>query len=184
VRDYDAVKAMVLGAHAALGGLDIVVANAGVPTRFEPLHEVDIGYWKRVISIDLDGVFHTLHAAAPAPARAEIGRDPHDLVDRGRRAPGERRALHRRQGRRHALTKVVARENARLGIRANVVAPGLIQTDIADGMLAQHGERLIKAIPLGRIGTPEEVAQLCVYLASDAAAWITGKVFHIDGGQW
>jgi NAD(P)-dependent dehydrogenase (short-subunit alcohol dehydrogenase family) len=51
-------------------------------------------------------------------------------------------------------------------------------------MLAQHGERLIKAIPLGRIGTPEEVAQLCVYLASDAAAWITGKVFHIDGGQW
>ena len=184
VRDYDAVKAMVLGAHAALGGLDIVVANAGVPTRFEPLHEVDIGYWKRVISIDLDGVFHTLHAALPLLRAQRSG----VILTISSIAADERQAnggpyIAAKAGV-NALTKVVARENARLGIRANVVAPGLIQTDIADGMLAQHGERLIKAIPLGRIGTPEEVAQLCVYLASDAAAWITGKVFHIDGGQW
>jgi 3-oxoacyl-[acyl-carrier protein] reductase len=184
VREYDAVKAMVDGAHAALGGLDVVVANAGVPTRFEPLHEVDLGYWKRVLSIDLDGVFHTLHAALPllraqkrgvvltissiAAETCQANSAPYTAAKAGV----------------NALTKVVARENARLGIRANVVAPGLIQTDIADGMLAEHGDRIVKAIPLGRIGTSEEVAQLCVYLASDAAEWITGKVFPIDGGQW
>jgi 3-oxoacyl-[acyl-carrier protein] reductase len=69
-------------------------------------------------------------------------------------------------------------------VRANVIAPGLIATDIADGMIAAHGEGIARSIPLGRMGTPEEVGQLAVYLASDAAAWITGKVFRIDGGAW
>ena len=56
---------MVSGASDFLGGLDVVVANAGVPSRFQPLHEVEVGYWKHVTGIDLDGVFHTLHAALP-----------------------------------------------------------------------------------------------------------------------
>lgn len=184
VRDADAVKAMVEGAHAALGGLDVVVANAGVPTRFEPLHEVDVGYWKRVVSIDLDGVFHTLHAALPI-LRAQKSGVVITISSIAADACGANGGPYvAAKAGVNALTKVVARENAKLGIRANVVAPGLIQTDIADGMLAQHGEALVRAIPLGRIGTSEEVAKLCVYLASDAAAWITGKIFRIDGGQW
>lgn len=65
VRDEEAVHRFVSEARGALGGLDVVVANAGVPTRFEPLQKVDAGYWKRVIDIDLNGVFHTLHAALP-----------------------------------------------------------------------------------------------------------------------
>jgi len=184
VREYEPVQAMVEGARDALGGLDVVVANAGVPTRFQPLHEVEIGYWKRVLSIDLDGVFHTLHAALPI-LRAQgsgvlltissIAADA--CAPNGGPYVAAKAAVN-------ALTKVIARENARIGVRANVIAPGLIQTDIADGMLAQHGDTLLKAIPLGRIGTADEVAKLAVYLASDAASWITGKVFRIDGGQW
>ncbi len=84
----------------------------------------------------------------------------------------------------NALTKVIARENASKGIRCNVIAPGLIATDIADGMLEFHGENLVKQIPMGRMGSVEEVAQMAVYLASDDAAWVTGKVFRIDGGQF
>lgn len=183
VREYGAVKAMVEGAHAALGGLDVVVANAGVPTRFEPLHEVDVGYWRRVVSIDLDGVFHTLHAALPI-LRAQRSGAILTISSIAAEACGANGGPYvAAKAGVNALTKVVARENAKLGVRANVVAPGLIQTDIADGMLAQHGDVLLRAIPLGRIGTSEEVAKLCVYLASDAASWITGKVFHIDGGQ-
>jgi 3-oxoacyl-[acyl-carrier protein] reductase len=183
VRDYDAVKAMVDGAQAALGGLDVVVANAGVPTRFEPLHAVDVGYWKRVVSIDLDGIFHTLHAALPH-LRAQKSGALITISSIAAEACGANGGPYvAAKAGVNALTKVVARENARLGVRANVVAPGLIQTDIADGMLAEHGDAIVKAIPLGRIGTASEVAKLCVYLASDDASWITGKIFHIDGGQ-
>jgi NAD(P)-dependent dehydrogenase (short-subunit alcohol dehydrogenase family) len=184
VREYEPVKAMVEGARDALGGLDVVVANAGVPTRFQPLHEVEVGYWKRVLAIDLDGVFHTVHAALPV-LRAQgsgvlltvssIAADA--CAPNGGPYVAAKAAVN-------ALTTVVARENARAGVRANVIAPGLIQTDIADGMFEEHGDALVRAIPLGRIGTADEVAQLAVYLASDAAAWITGKVFRIDGGQW
>lgn len=79
---------------------------------------------------------------------------------------------------------MVARENASKNVRCNVISPGLIATDLADGMLAFHGEELVKGIPLKRMGEPEEVARLATYLASDDAAWITGKVFRIDGGQF
>jgi 3-oxoacyl-[acyl-carrier protein] reductase len=84
----------------------------------------------------------------------------------------------------NALTIVAARENARHNIRCNVIAPGLIATDMGDGLVAAHGETIVKSIPMQRMGSPDEVGQLAVYLASDDAAWVTGKVFRIDGGQW
>lgn len=184
VRDAEAVAALVRGAREALDGLDVVVANAGVPTRFEPLHEVDPGYWKRVLDIDLSGVFHTLHAALPILREQQSGVvltvssiAADACGPNGGPYVAAKAAVN-------ALTKVVARENARVGIRANVIAPGLIATDIADGMMAYHGDAIVKAIPLGRMGSVDEVAQLAVYLASDDAAWVTGKVFRIDGGQW
>ena len=64
-----------------------------------------------------------------------------------------------------------------------MIAPGLIETDIAAGMLEVHGERLRGIVPLGRLGQPRDVGELAVYLASDDAEWVTGKVFRIDGGQ-
>jgi 3-oxoacyl-[acyl-carrier protein] reductase len=184
VREADAVKRMVEGARDALGGLDVVVANAGVPTRFQPLHEVEPSYWKRVLEIDLDGVFHTLHAALPIlrAQRSGVILTVSSIAADACGANGGPYVAAKAAV--NALSLVVARENARHGVRCNVIAPGLVATDIADGMLAQHGEALVKAIPLGRMGTVEEIGQLAVYLASDDAAWITGKVFRIDGGQW
>lgn len=184
VRDAGAVRGMVHGAKDALGGLDVVVANAGVATRFQPLHEVDPGYWQRVLDIDLNGVFHTLHAALPI-LRAQrsgviltVSSIAADFMGaNGGPYVAAKCAVN-------GITKVVARENADVNVRANVIAPGLIRTDIADGMLAEHGDGIVKTIPLRRMGTPEECGALATYLASDAAAWITGKVFRIDGGQW
>ncbi|MDX1650714.1 MAG: SDR family NAD(P)-dependent oxidoreductase [Myxococcota bacterium] len=184
VRNGEAVRALVEGARERLGGLDVVVANAGVPTRFEPLHEVDPGYFDRVIQIDLYGVFHTLHAAIPL-LRAQGGGVLLTVSSIAADACGANGGPYvAAKAAVNAMTKVVARENARHGVRANVIAPGLIQTDIADGMRDFHGDAIERAIPLGRIGTPEEVGRLAAYLASDDAAWITGKVFRIDGGQW
>lgn len=184
VRDYAAVAGMVKAAHDALGGLDVVVANAGVATRFEPLHEVEVGYWQRVVDTDLNGVFYTLHAAIPVlRARgsgviltiSSIAADA--CAANGGPYVASKAAVN-------ALTTVVARENAACGIRANVIAPGLVHTDIADKLLEFHGEAMLKSIPLGRIGTPRDVGSLAVFLASDDASWITGEVFRIDGGAW
>jgi 3-oxoacyl-[acyl-carrier protein] reductase len=184
VRDREAVAALVEATHQGLGGLDIVVANAGVPTRFEPLQKVDPGYWQRVIDIDLNGVFHTLHASLPILRAQESGviltisSVAADMFGAfGGPYVAAKAAVN-------ALTKVVARENAAKNVRANVIAPGLIATELADGMVAFHGDDIVKGIPLRRMGSPEEVAQMAVYLASDDASWITGKVFRIDGGQY
>jgi len=184
VRDAEAVRDMVQGAHAALGGLDVVVANAGVATRFEPLHEVEVGYWRRIVDTDLHGVFHTLHAALPLLRAQRSGVlltissiAPDACGANGGPYVAAKAAVN-------ALTTVVARENAALGIRANVISPGLVETDISAGMLEQHGDGIVRNIPLGRIGRPEDIGRLAVFLASDDAGWITGKNYRIDGGQW
>ncbi len=183
VRDAEAVREMVRGAAESLGGLDIVVANAGVPTRFQPLEEVEIGYWQRVLDIDLNGVFYTLHAALPLLQEqgggviltvSSIAADLYGA--RGGPYVAAKAAVN-------ALSKVVARENAAKNIRCNVIAPGLVATDIADDMVSYHGDAIVKSIPMGRMGAAEEVASLAVFLASDQAAWITGKVYRLDGGQ-
>ena len=184
VRDAGAVRALVEESRDALGGLDIVVANAGVPTRFEPLEQVDPSYWQRVIDIDLHGVFHTLHAALPilqAQSHGVILTVSSVAADLCGPFGGPYVAAKAAV---NALTRVIARENAAKGIRCNVIAPGLIATDIADGMVAYHGDAIVKAIPMRRMGSADEVAQLAVYLASDDAVWVTGKIFRIDGGQF
>ena len=183
VREREAVEAMVQGAHERLGGLDTVVANAGVPTRFEPTHEVDPGYWDRIIQIDLYGVFYTVRAALP------ILREQRDGViltvsSVAADACGAKGAAYNvAKAGVNALTKTISRENARYNVRCNVIAPGLVQTDISDAMQAFHGD-LEKTIPLGRIGTIDEIGAMAAYLASKDASWITGKVFRIDGGAW
>ncbi len=183
VRDGAAVHRAVSDARDALGGLDVVVANAGVATRFAPLHEVDPSYWQRILDIDLNGVFHTFHAALPI-LRAQrsgvllaVSSIAADLCGaNGGPYVAAKAAVN-------ALTKVVARENASHGVRANVIAPGLIATEIADGMIAAHGDAIVQAIPLQRMGESREVGRLATYLASDDAQWITGQIFRIDGGQ-
>jgi 3-oxoacyl-[acyl-carrier protein] reductase len=184
VRDPDAVRESIQAVHADLRGLDIVVANAGVATRFQPLHEVDPGYWDRIIGIDLGGVFNTFHAALPIlrEQRSGVILSVSSIAADACGAFGGPYVAAKAGV--NALTKVIARENASLGIRCNVIAPGLIETDIADGMVEEHGEAIVRSIPLARMGTIEEIGALAVYLSSDAAAWITGKVFRIDGGQW
>jgi len=184
VRDAAAVERMVLAAKADLGGLDIVVANAGVPTRYEPTHEIEPSYWERVISIDLSGAFHTLRAALPILQEQKSGVILTVSSIAGDQAGINGAAYNASKAGLNALSKTVARENAAYGIRCNIISPGLVQSDMAEGLIQAHGKGIVDRIPLGRIGTPEEIGKLAVYLASDAASWITGKNFRIDGGQW
>ena len=185
VANYDAVLGLVETAIRELGSLDIVIANSGVASRPTPVATMDIKEWHRVIDVDLNGAFYTCRAATPKLIErkrgcviliSSIGADlctpfgaPYYAAKAGV----------------NALTKVLARELAPEGIRVNAIAPGVVSSDMGDRMTKALGEaNLLAGIPLRRVGTPEEIGKLAVYLASSDASWITGQIYRIDGGAW
>ena len=183
VSDREAVEAMVAEAVGFLGGLDIVVANAGVAARVAPVAGVDPAEWRRVLATDLDGAFWTARAAVPhVVARrgvllfiSSIGAD---LAGAGG-AP-----YHVAKAGVNALMKVLAKEVAAAGVRVNSIAPGVVRSEMGERLLRYHGDAVLQTIPLGRAGEPSEIGRAAVFLASDDGAWITGKVLRVDGGAW
>lgn len=184
VADWPAVEGMVAEAVDALGGLDLVVANSGVASRTQTVWDMDLDHWHRVIGVDLHGAFYTCRATAKRLVDqrrgaiiliSSIGADvcaplgaPYYVAKAGV----------------NALTKTLAKECAPAGVRVNCIAPGLIETDMGTRMMKAYGEAMISGIPLGRPGQPEDIGRAAVYLASDDAAFVTGKILRVDGGAW
>jgi 3-oxoacyl-[acyl-carrier protein] reductase len=183
VSDCAAVETMVARAVEVLGGLDIAVANSGVASRFAPVGQLDPAEWRRVMATDLDGAFHTARAVVPhVIARrgtvlfiSSIGADM---------AGAGGAAYHAAKAGVNTLMKVLARELAGAGVRVNCIAPGVVRSEMGERLLRFHGEAVLQSIPLGRAGEPAEVGRAAVFLVSDDAAWITGKVLRLDGGAW
>ena len=183
VGDREAVEGMVGEAVDALGHLDIAVANSGVASRVAPVARVDPAEWRRVLSTDLDGAFYTARAAVPRllerrGAMLFISSIGADLAGAGG-AP-----YHVAKAGVNALTKVLAKEVAAAGVRVNCIAPGLVHSDMGERLLRFHGEAVLRTIPLGRAGEPADIGRAAVFLVSDDAAWITGKILRVDGGAY
>jgi 3-oxoacyl-[acyl-carrier protein] reductase len=182
VADYPAVEAKFAQAAETFGGFDIVVANSGVASRTASVADTDVAYWQRVLDVDLNGVFYTCKAAVPRLRPlgniiivSSIGADvcaafgaPYYVAKAGA----------------NALTKVLAKELAFEKKRVNCIAPGMIATDMGNRLVAALGEGVVSTIPLGRIGQPDEVGAAAVFLASDEASFITGKILRVDGGAF
>jgi len=183
VSDGAAVEGMVARAVEFLGGLDIAVANSGVASRFTPVAQLDPAEWRRVMATDLDGAFYTARAAVPhVLARrgtvlfiSSIGAD---LAGAGGAA------YHAAKAGVNTLMKVLAKEVAAAGVRVNCIAPGVVRSEMGERLLRFHGDAVLQSIPLGRAGEPMEVGRAAVFLVSDDAAWITGKILRLDGGTW
>jgi 3-oxoacyl-[acyl-carrier protein] reductase len=183
VSDREAVERMVAEAIAFLGHLDVAVANSGVASRVAPVADVDPADWRRVLATDLDGAFFTARATVPhVTARrgtiifvSSVGADM--------TAPGGA-PYHVAKAGVNALTKVLAKEVAHRGVRVNCIAPGLVRSDMGERLLRFHGDVVLSGIPLGRAGEPAEIGRAAVFLASDDAAFITGKILRVDGGAW
>ncbi|GBD24894.1 3-oxoacyl-[acyl-carrier-protein] reductase FabG [bacterium HR30] len=184
VSEWEQVQRMVEQVLASFGRLDIVVANSGVASRPAPVWDMDVEHWHRVIAVDLHGAFYTCRATVGHLVRqgsgvvilvSSIGADL--CAPFGAPYYAAKAAVN-------ALAKTLAKECAPAGVRVNVIAPGLIHTDMGERMIRAHGEALLSTIPLGRAGTPEEIGKAAVFLASDDAAFITGKILRIDGGAW
>ena len=184
VSEWGAVQAMAEQALRHFGHLDIVVANSGVASRVAPLWDLDVDHWHKVININLHGVFYTCRATVGHLVQRKSG-NVILISSIGADACGPMGApYYVAKAGVNALTKSLAKECAPAGVRVNCIAPGLVATDMGDRMMKFYGDALLASIPLGRAGQPEDIGKAAVYLASDDASFVTGKILRVDGGAW
>ncbi len=166
----------------SLGALHILVNNAGI-TRDRLLLRMTDEDWQRVLDVNLKGAFNCIRSSVRVMARARYGRIVNIASIVGITGnPGQANYAASKGGL-IALTKTVAREFASRGITCNAVAPGFIDTAMTQAMPEKAREELRGRIPLQRLGTPEDVAEGVLFLASDGAGYITGEVLNINGGM-
>ncbi len=181
------VEAAVAGAEAQLGPIDVLVNNAGWDI-FKPFTKTVPAEWDQLIAINLTGALHMHHAVLPGMVERKAGRIVNVASDAARVGSSGEAVYAACKGGLVALSKTLAREHARHGITINVVCPGPTDTALfADYKLgAGNPEKLIeaftKAIPLGRLGKPEDLAGAIAFLGSDDASFITGQVLSVSGG--
>lgn len=184
VADVEQIAGMVETTVAGLGRLDVLVNNAGVFPRVRFL-EMTEAEWDLVIDINLKGSAFAAQAAARAMATAGRGGSIINLSSRS--LAGAVLGVHYSASKAGVvgMTRALALALAPHGIRVNAIAPGLTDTaQPRSGNTEDELAEMAKAVPLGRMARPEEIAALGVFLASDAAAYITGQVYHINGGAY
>ncbi|HVB30240.1 MAG TPA: 3-oxoacyl-[acyl-carrier-protein] reductase [Gemmatimonadaceae bacterium] len=182
VSDTASVTALVAAAEEAFGGLDILVNNAGI-TRDNVLFRLKDEDWDAVLDANLRGAFAAVRAAARGMMKRRWGRIINIASVVGLVGNKGQANYAASKAGLIGLTKSVAKELASRNVLANVVAPGFIETDMTAAMTAEARTVLSQQIPLERLGTPEDVAGVVAFLASDHAAYITGQVLVVDGGM-
>ena len=183
VAERDQAQRLIADVIAGMGGLYGVVANAGIGSKFAYIMETDPAEWKRMIDVNLHGVFHVFHAASPHLVERKSGR----MIAISSYAtrvhnPGfgpycvSKAAVD-------ALVSVMGKEMAQYGVRVNAVAPGLFDSEMGRRVFDRYGEEAVnRSIPAQRAGRPEEVGWLVAYLLSDKADYITAEIIPINGG--
>ena len=166
------------------GRLDILINNAGI-TRDGLVIRMKDDDWDRVMEVNLRGAFLMTRAAAKVMVRSKNGGRIINIASTaGAMGNAGQANYSAAKAGLIGLTKAAARELAHWGILVNAVAPGLIETDMATAMPAEARDALLAQIPLKRIGTAREVAEMVGFLAGDGAAYVTGQVFHVNGGLY
>lgn len=178
--EFDEVKAAVDDVAAQFGGVDILVNNAGISAR-EPLADYTPEHFKKIMDLNVTAVFNGCKAVELIMRAAKHGCiiNTSSMVSlygqpSGVGYPTSKFAVN-------GLTKSLARELGRSGIRVNAVAPGITRTDMVAALPQELVERISAPIPLGRVGEPQEVANVFLFLASELASYVTGAVISVDG---
>ncbi|SEP09128.1 NAD(P)-dependent dehydrogenase, short-chain alcohol dehydrogenase family [Halogranum amylolyticum] len=187
VTDYDDCVAAVEAAEQ-FGGVDVMVNNAGIVGPQAPLVELDMDEYRTLMRVNLDGVFHGSKAAALAMVeRGDGGSIVNMSSVAGMAGYGGITAYSASKGGVRLFSYALASELGPDGIRVNVVHPGVIETAMTteDSPIVgtEEGEQLKSTLPLRRFGTPEDVAGVCLFLASDLSSYVTAESIVVDGGD-
>jgi 3-oxoacyl-[acyl-carrier protein] reductase len=182
LKDPAAPDALVAAAEATAGPLHILVNNAGLTRDMLALRMKDED-WQAVLDVDLTAPFRLARAALKGMLRRRAGR----IIGIGSIVgttgnPGQANYAAAKAGL-VGMTKALAQEVASRGVTVNMVAPGFIATAMTDALSDAQKAKLSEAIPLGRMGSPADIAAAVAYLASDEAGWITGATLHVNGGM-
>ena len=180
--DAEAVEALVPAAEAAMQKLDILVANAGVnaDNLFVQLRDED---WDKVIAVNLTATFRLARAAVKSMMRRRFGRIIGISSVVGFTGnPGQGNYTASKAGM-VGMLKSVAAEYAKRNVTANCIAPGIIASAMIDRLNDKQRESILTRVPMGRLGTPQDIGAAAVFLASNEAGYVTGQTIHVNGGM-
>ncbi len=177
------VEAAVMEVERELGPVDVLVCSAGVSGKSLPSIEVPDEEWKRVLAINADGVFFCNRAVAPGMVERGYGRIVNLASIAGKEGNPMAVAYSASKAAVIGLTKAIGKDLARTGVVVNCVAPAVIETPILEGVSQAHIDYMVERIPMGRMGSAEEVAALICWLASEECSFSTGATYDISGGR-
>ena len=184
VADYDACAAGIAQVEADLGPIAVLINNAGI-TRDAMFHKMTPGMWKEVMDTNLSGLFNMTHPLWSGMRDRKFGRVINISSINGQKGQAGQVNYSAAKSGDLGFTKALAQEGARAGITVNAICPGYIGTEMVRAIDEKVlNERIIPQIPVGRLGEPDEIARIAVFLASDDAGFITGSTISANGGQF
>jgi 3-oxoacyl-[acyl-carrier protein] reductase len=183
VADSGACDRAVEAVVAELGGLHVLVNNAGISIDALIMRFKDED-WKKTLDINLTGAFHLMRAGCRPMMKQRSGSIVNIASVVGEMGNAGQAAYSASKGALIALTKTVARELAARSIRVNAVAPGFIDTPMTQALPEAAKAKMFEAIPLARLGTPQDIADCVAWLASDKSSYVTGAVLRVNGGMY
>ena len=179
--DSAQVQAAVSQAERELGGLQVLVCNAGI-AQVKLFTDTTDEDWRRMMAVDLDGAFYACRAVLPGMIHRKYGRILLVSSMWGQTGGSCEVAYSAAKAGLIGLGKALAKEEGPSGITVNVIAPGVIDTDMMASFTAEDRAALAEETPVERLGTPEEIARTMVFLADEASGYITGQVLGVNGG--
>jgi acetoacetyl-CoA reductase len=183
VGDFSACAAGIATVEQALGPVDVLVNNAGI-VRDAALHKMTQEQWQDVIATNLGSMFNTCRHIVPGMRERHFGRIVNIGSINGQKGQFGQVNYAASKAGVIGFTKALALEGAHSGITANCVAPGYCETDMVAGVREDVMKSILAAIPVGRLGKPEDIARMVAFLVRDDADFITGATFSLNGGQY
>jgi NAD(P)-dependent dehydrogenase (short-subunit alcohol dehydrogenase family) len=183
VTDPQSVRAMCDAVLARAGRIDVLVNNAGIAGLAAPVAEYPLDEWRRIIAVNVDGVFLCCQAVIPTMLEQKYGRIVNIASISGKEGNPKMSAYSTSKAAVIGFTKALAKEVADSGVIVNCVTPAVIETEILQQLTPEAVGYMVSKIPMGRTGQPSEVAALVSWLASPQCSFSTGAVFDISGGR-